>query len=144
MEPIKAVCRCAPASEARACASDSRLRRIAETGIKVAGIVFQIGAPKCAVCWTTYAGLINAGWFSVESANPLWLALATLTLIVSLAAGLRRALQTGRYVALLGTTAAWVLLVAGWFMDLPPVRYAGFALLLISYAIDRFARQTSP
>lgn len=144
MEPIKAVCRCAPVSEARACAaSDSRLRRLAETGIKVCGVALQIGAPKCAVCWTTYAGLINVGWFAAESANPLWLAFATLTLIISLAAGLQKALRARRYVALLATTVAWILLVAGWFTGLQAVRYAGFALLLISFVSDRFARRIS-
>jgi hypothetical protein len=143
MEPIKAVCRCAPVSEARACASDSPLRRIAETGINVCGVILQIGAPKCAVCWTTYAGLINVGWFAAESANPLWLAFGTLTLIISLAAGLQRALQTRRYVALLATTVAWILLVAGWFTGLQAIRYAGFALLSISFVSDRFARRIS-
>jgi hypothetical protein len=143
MESTKAVCCCAPVSEARACAADSRLRRIAETGVKVCGVILQIGAPKCAVCWTTYAGLFNAGWFAAENASPLWLALATLTLIVSLAAGLQRALQTRRYVALLATTVAWILLVAGWFTGLPAIRYAGFALLSISFVSDRFARRIS-
>src|ERR1700738_2386410 len=90
MESTTGVCSCARVSEERACASDSRLRRIAESGIKC-GVVLQIGAPKCAVCWTTYAGLINVGWLAAESANPLWLAFATLTLIISLAAGLQRA-----------------------------------------------------
>jgi hypothetical protein len=141
MESTKAVCRCAPVSEAQA--SDSRLRRIVETGIKVCGVTLQIGAPKCAVCWTTYAGLFNAGWFAAKSASPLWLAFATLTLIVSLAAGLQRALQTRRYVALLATTVAWILLVAGWFAGLPAIRYAGFALLSISFLSDRFARRIS-
>lgn len=143
MEREKAICGEASAPEACACFPAMRLRRGAEAGVKVASIVLQIGAPKCAICWTTYAGLINAGWFVARNANPLWLAFATLTLILSLAAGLQRALQTRRYVALLGTTVAWVLLVAGWLTDVPPVRYAGFALLSVSYAIDRFARQTS-
>jgi hypothetical protein len=118
------------------------LRRIAEAGIKVAGIALQIGAPKCAICWSTYAGLINAGWSAAQSANPLWLAFAALTMMISLAAGLRRALETHRYVALLATTVAWILLVAGWFTGLPLVKYAGFALFSISYAIDRFGRKT--
>jgi len=134
MDQAKAVC---------TCVLEGRLRRVAGAGIKVAGIVLQIGAPKCAICWTTYAGLINAGWFAVQSANPFWLAFATLTSIMSLVAGLQRALKTRRYAGFLGTTLAWALLVAGWLLDLALVRYAGFALLLISYATGLFARQTS-
>jgi hypothetical protein len=52
-------------------------------------------------------------------------------------------LKTRRYAGFLGTTLAWALLVAGWLLDLALVRYAGFALLLISYATGLFARQTS-
>lgn len=130
-----AVCGRRLPSETCACSPTVRFRRSAGAGVEVAGIVLQIAAPKCAICWATYAGLVNASWFAAENVNPLWLACATLTLILSLAAGLQRALQTRRFTALLGTTVAWVLLVAGWLTDIAPVRCAGFGLLSTSYAI---------
>jgi hypothetical protein len=51
------ICLCASRSGVRAVRPASRLRWGAEAGVKVAGIVLQIGAPKCAVCWTTYVRL---------------------------------------------------------------------------------------
>jgi hypothetical protein len=100
----------------------------------VSGIVLQIAAPKCAICWTTYAGLVNASWFAAETVNPLWLTFATLTLILSLIVGVQRALQTRRIAPIMGIATAWVLLVAGWFVGMSPVRYAGFTLLFVCYA----------
>jgi hypothetical protein len=48
MNEAKAVC---------ICRTDRPLRQTAITGVKLAGIVLQIGVPKCAICWTSYAGL---------------------------------------------------------------------------------------
>ena len=122
------------ASEACACWRTVRSRRGVRAVAEVSGIVLQIAAPKCAICWTTYAGLVNASWFVAETVNPVWLTFATLTLILSLGVGVRRAWQTRRIAPIMGTATAWVLLVVGWFADVSPVRYAGFALLLVCYA----------
>ena len=124
------------ASEACVCSRTVRSLRGARTVVEISGIALQIAAPKCAICWTTYAGLVNASWFAVETVNPLWLTFATLTLILSLIVGVQRALQTRRIAPIMGIATAWVLLLAGWFADVSPVRYAGFALLSICYAIS--------
>jgi hypothetical protein len=59
MEREKPICRCASRFSARPCAPAIRLRRGAEAGVKVTGIVLHIGAPKWAICWITDAGLLN-------------------------------------------------------------------------------------
>jgi hypothetical protein len=139
----ESVCGCGSGSgsgpEIRAGAVSARVRRGAEAGIKAAGIVLQIGAPKCAICWTTYAGLLNASWFAVTNVNPLWLATSALVSILTLSVALRRTWQTRRYATVLCATVAWLLLIAGWCIDVPPVRYAGIALLSISFATDALA-----
>jgi hypothetical protein len=122
------------ASEVCACSRTVRSTGGARAVVDVSGIVLQIAAPKCAICWTTYAGLVNASWFAAETVNPLWLTFATLTLILSLIVGLQRALQTRRIAPIMGIATAWVLLVAGWFVGMSPVRHAGFALLFVCYA----------
>jgi hypothetical protein len=59
MEREKTICGCAYRFGARPCATAIRLRRGAEAGVKMAGIVLHIGAPKRAICWITYVGLLN-------------------------------------------------------------------------------------
>jgi len=110
------------------------VRRCAEACVKVAGIVLQIGAPKCAVCWTTYAGLVNAGWFAATRLNPVWLTSSIVISMLTLAIMFRQALRARAYVTVLGAAVAWLLLIAGWFVDFPIARYAGLTLLLISFA----------
>jgi len=137
-------CGCAPRSRIRAGAASTRFRRGAEAGIKAAGIVLQIAAPKCAICWTTYAGLLNASWFAVTNFNPLWFASSALVSILTLTVALQKTWRTRRYGTVLCATVAWLLFIAGWCIDLPPVRYAGIALLSMSFAAEALARRKRP
>jgi hypothetical protein len=112
------------------CARRTPMRRHAEAAAKAAGIALQLAAPKCAICWTTYAGLLNASWFSVTSANPKWLALSMLSITLALMLAIRTAWRTQRSTPLACAAAAWLLVVAGWLSDMAPLKYAGLALLL--------------
>jgi hypothetical protein len=122
-----------------------RVRRCAEACVKVAGMVLQIGAPKCALCWTTYAGLVNAGWFAATRLNPVWLTSSILISMLTLAIMFRQAFRARAYVTVLGAALAWLLLIVGWLVDFPTVRYTGLILLLISFLNEKLGllRKTS-
>jgi hypothetical protein len=126
-------------SAMRASPFAAHVRRCSEAGVKVIDMVLQIGAPKCAVCWTTYGGLVNAGWFAATRLNPVWFTSSILISMLILAIMFRKALRARAYGTVLCAAAAWLLLMAGWFMDFPLVRYAGLTLLLISFASEKLA-----
>lgn len=115
--------------------------RVADGG-KVFGLLLQLGAPKCAICWTSYAGLLNAGWFVARTTNPWWLFLAGLMAAVSLGAGFRRARRRRQYTPLALAAAAWLLLACGWLLGASFARYAGAAVLMTSMGIDRLSSRT--
>ncbi|RQS16011.1 hypothetical protein DIE07_00485 [Burkholderia sp. Bp9002] len=117
-----------------------RWRRWLAASVNTIGVVLQIGAPKCAICWTTYAGLLNAGWFAATQFSPLWFATSLLTILVTLYVTVRDALRTRRCAAAGCAVLAWLLLIAGWFAGASAVRIAGFALLAIVATAPRLRR----
>jgi hypothetical protein len=106
-------------------------------GAKFLGTLLQLGAPKCAICWTSFAGLWNAGWFVARTTNPWWLFFACMTAAVSLGAGFISAWRRRRYAAFALAAGAWLLLACSWLLGATFTRYAGVAFLMTSIAIDR-------
>jgi hypothetical protein len=83
---------------------------------------------------------VNAGWFAATRLNPVWLTSSILISMLTLAIMFRQALRARAYVTVLGAAVAWLLLIAGWLVDFPFVRYAGLILLLISFASEKLGR----
>ncbi|WP_232515159.1 hypothetical protein [Burkholderia ambifaria] len=117
-----------------------RWRRWLAASVNAIGVALQIAAPKCAICWTTYAGLLNAGWFAATQLSPLWFAASLLTILVTLYVTVRDAWRTRRCAAAGCTVLAWLLLIAGWFVGLSAIRIAGFALLSAAAAAPHLRR----
>jgi hypothetical protein len=125
----KCGCECVAAPGLDACKPPIRMRPGIETAARLAAIGLQIFAPKCALCWTTYAGLFNAGWFVATNIHPIWASLAALSSTLALCISLLAARRTRRYRAWLWTAASWSFLITGWLLDCLPVRCLGFGLL---------------
>jgi hypothetical protein len=117
----------------------NRRRRYAEMGAKAAGLMLQMLAPKCAFCWTTYAGLLNMGWFAATQLHPVWLIASISVLIVTLALMFRQARRTRRYGGPLCTVAAVLLMATAWITGIERIRYAGPILLLASFVVERLS-----
>ncbi len=124
---------CCPSSGLDAGMSSIRVRPGIEAVSRFASVGLQVFAPKCALCWTTYAGLVNASWFVATNVHPVWASLAALTSTLSVCVSLRAARRTRHHQAWLWTTAAWSCLVVGWLLDCLPVRYLGFGLLVARF-----------
>ena len=134
-------CECVPARGLDACMPPIRMRPGIESAAKLAAVGLQIFAPKCALCWTTYAGLFTAGWFVATNIHPVWASLAALSSTLALCISLLAARRTRRYRAWLWTAASWSFLIAGWLLDSLPVRCLGFGLLAASFAYARLTRR---
>jgi hypothetical protein len=106
-------------------------------GAKLVGTLLQLAAPKCVICWTSIAGLWNAGWFVARTTNPWWLFLASAAAAVSLGAGFISACRRRQFAAFALAVLAWLLLASSWILGTDFTRYAGIAVLLTSIAIDR-------
>jgi hypothetical protein len=122
-------CECVPAPGLEACTPPICVRPGIGAAARFAAVGLQIFAPKCALCWTTYAGLFNAGWFVATNLHPIWSSLAALTSTLAVCISLLAARRTRHYRAWVWTAAAWSFLIAGWLLDCLPVRCLGFGLL---------------
>jgi hypothetical protein len=112
------------------------LRRGSVAGLKAAGAIMQIIAPKCALCWSTYVGLANSTWGAATQLHPAWLLSSIWLSTLTIAVMLLHALKAGRYGPAACATAAYLLLVAGWLLDTSAARYGGFVLLAIAFAME--------
>jgi hypothetical protein len=115
----------------------STVRSRTVEGAKLLGTLFQLCAPKCAICWSSFAGLWNATWFVAQTTNPWWVFFASLTAAVSLGVSFINAYRHRRYAAFALTTVAWLLLACGWLVGTSSTRYLGACLMLVSIAIGR-------
>ena len=134
-------------SASRCCqGADSRTASRLRTGTDAATVVLQLLAPKCAICWTTYAGLINAGWLTVSTAKPDWLVLSVISWLAAMSISAYDAWRTRRIWPVLVAAAAWLLLTAGWLANEPALRYTGITVLLaraaMIYTRSRCLRRT--
>lgn len=134
-------CQCVPARVLNARMPSIRVRPGLETAARLAAVGLQIFAPKCALCWTTYAGLFDAGWFVATNVHPIWASLAALSSALAVGISLLAARRTRRYRAGLWTAASWSFLTAGWLLDSLPVRCLGFGLLAARSAYAGLARR---
>lgn len=122
----------------RMCLSTARSRTV--DGAKLLGTLLQLCAPKCAICWSSVAGLWNAwnaGWFVAQTTHPWWICLASLAALVSSGAGFINAYRHRRYTAFALATVAWLLLACSWLVGTSFIRYAGAGLMLASIVIGR-------
>lgn len=134
-------CECVPAQGLDACMPPIRMRPGIGTAARLAAVGLQIFAPKCALCWTAYAGLVNASWFVATNIHPIWASLAALSSTLAVCISLLAARRTRRYRAWLWTAASWSLLIAGWLLDCFPVRCLGFGLLAASFTYAGLTRR---
>ncbi|MFX1676396.1 hypothetical protein PWR63_29775 [Paraburkholderia sp. A2WS-5] len=88
-------------------------------------LALQIVAPKCAICWTTYAGLFGASWFAATRYNPVWFAATLGAAAVVLTLAWHETRRTRQYAAALASLPGWVLLLFGAFVGFASVRWAG-------------------
>jgi hypothetical protein len=136
--------------EASTCCANanSRLASGLRTGTDSATVILQLLAPKCAICWSTYAGLLNAGWLTVTTTKPHWFVLSLISCLGAMSISGWDAWRARRVWPVLAAVAAWILLTAGWFADEPSLRYAGFTVLLartaMIYTRSRCLRRTLP
>jgi hypothetical protein len=104
--------------------------------IKAAGAVLQLIAPKCAVCWSSYLGLVSSTLAAAVRLNPVWslssLAISTLTLAIMLL----QAVRGRRYGPASLAAVAYLLLTSGWLADIPLMRGVGLILLMSAFATD--------
>lgn len=114
---------------------DSKLTLGIRTGTDAVSVTIQIFAPKCTICWTTYAGLLNAGWLTLTTTEPHWLVLLLLSYPAAMLLSILDAWHTRRVWPVAATSIAWLLLVASWFANEPSLRYAGLAILLARTAM---------
>jgi len=121
----------------------SRLQRGAKMSTSAAMLALQIATPKCALCWSTYAGLINASWFAATAFNPTWMILTVLTATLSLGLNLYGAWRTRRYASLLLTIVAWSCFAISWIVGSIMAGYAGIALLIFFCARDIWRARSS-
>lgn len=121
-------CRCQ--SPAGVAVPPDSTRQRAKISTSAAMLMLQIAAPKCALCWSTYAGLINASWFVMTALNPAWTILMALTATVSIGVSLSNAWRTKCYASLLLTCVAWSCLIVSWMIGSAWIAYTGIALLL--------------
>jgi hypothetical protein len=140
-DPATCGCECVPAAGLDACTPPIRTWPGIETAARLAAVGLQIFAPKCALCWTTYAGLFNAGWFVATNIHPVWASLAALSSTLALCISLLAARRTRRYRAWLWTAASWSFLIGGWLLDCLPVRCLGFALLAARFTYAGLTRR---
>jgi hypothetical protein len=131
----------APAAGLAACTPPIRVRHGIGAAARFAAVGLQIFAPKCALCWTTYAGLFNAGWFVATNLHPIWSSLAALTSTLAVCISLLAARRTRRYRAWLWAAASWSFLIAGWLLDSLPVRCLGFGLLAARFTYAGLTRR---
>ena len=124
-------------SEASRCCRDvnARLTSAIRTGTDTVTVILQLLAPKCAICWSTYAGLLNAGWLTLTTAKPHWLVFSLVSCLLAMSLSIRDAWRTRRVWPLVATVTAWLLFGAGWFTNEPSLRYAGFTVLLARTAM---------
>ena len=114
---------CCETAKSDACLIESqypigaRLWRGSVAGLKAAGAIMQIIAPKCALCWNTYMGLANSTWGAAAQLHPAWLLSSIWLSTLTIAVMLLPALRAGRYGPAACATAAYLLLVAGWLVD---------------------------
>jgi hypothetical protein len=117
------------------------LRRGSVASLKAAGAIMQIIAPKCALCWSTYVGLANSTWAATAQLHPTWLLWSIWLSALTIAVMLLQALKAGRYGPVACAAAAYLLLAAGWLLDVSAARYGGFGLLAIAFATEGSAFQ---
>lgn len=96
-------------------------------GLRIAVLALQIMAPKCAVCWTSYAGLLGASWFAASRYNPGWYAAALCVTAMSLWLAWREARRTRHYVAACAIVPGWLLMLVGAFIGIDGIRWSGVA-----------------
>jgi hypothetical protein len=112
----------------------AHLWRWSIASIKAAGLVLQLIAPKCAVCWSSYLGLASSTLAAALRLNPAWsfssLAISSLTLAIMLL----QAVRGRRYGPASLAAVAYLLLTSGWLADLPPVQDGGLILLMAAFA----------
>ncbi|WP_322048069.1 hypothetical protein [Paraburkholderia sp. J67] len=96
----------------------------------------QIVAPKCAICWTTYAGLFGASWFAATRYNPVWFAATLCVMFVVLSLTWREARRTRQYAAAFAILAGWLLMLFGAFVGVAGVRWVGVLWLGIVTAMS--------
>jgi hypothetical protein len=143
-DPATCGCECVPAAGLDACTPPIRTWPGIETAARLAAVGLQIFAPKRALCWTTYAGLFNAGWFVATNIHPVWASLAALSSTLAMCISLLAARRTRRYRAWLWMAASWPFLIAGWLLDCLSVRWLGFGLLAASFAYAGLPAECAP
>lgn len=99
-------------------------------------LALQIVAPKCAICWTTYAGLFGASWFAATRYNPVWFVATLCAAIVLLTLAWREARRAHHYAAVCAILTGWLLMFFGAFVGVPWVRWAGVSWLGIVMALS--------
>jgi hypothetical protein len=102
---------------------------VAARGLQLAAIALQVAAPKCAVCWTTYAGLLDASWFAATRFNPVWFAAMLCIALLMFVMHVHSAWRTRRYGIALLTLSGWGLVIGGSLIGVIAIRVAGVAIL---------------
>ncbi|RAR50758.1 hypothetical protein C7401_14074 [Paraburkholderia unamae] len=113
--------------------------RIVSRALRLAFFALQIAAPKCAICWTTYAGLFGASWFAATRDNGLWFGTALSLMFVAAFLSWREARRTRRFAAACASLPGWLLMLAGAFVGIDCIRWAGVAWLGVALALSRWS-----
>ena len=110
--------------------------RVVSRGLGLTVFALQIVAPKCAICWTTYAGLFGASWFAATRYNPLWFTATLCATIVVLSLTWREARRAHQYAAACAILPGWLLMLSGAFVGVAWVRWVGVSWLGIVMALS--------
>lgn len=112
-----------------------RAPRTVSRALRSAVFALQIVAPKCAICWTTYAGLFGASWFAATRYNPVWFAAILCATFALLLRTWREARRARQYATALAMLPGGLLMLVGAFVGFAPLRWAGALWLVIAVAM---------